>query len=414
MKKCFIYILILLLGTSCDKMEDGDLSGSEKVIGRLFLSDPFANVLNNVPQANKKLIIRYADSQDPVNYIFSTSTDANGYFEFSNLKKNRPYVIKYQETIGGTMYEDSVTVEAPNNKVVLIGKLATSKQAGVLVEVRDFSGNLLKDASVCVFTSDNNIGYLTGKCEGNIFKLTTNSAGKANQFGLAAGSYYLLATITIDGVLLTSRTKVDIGNSIVEVKMQVQKPRGINLTVTDYNGGLLKDAEVCLFNSATSRAYEEGLCDGSLYKLTTDPTGTARFSGIPAGTYYALVNATQLLMPLQGKQVITVTDKVEESKITLARPNGIQFITTDANSGPIGDVNICVFTSSVLFEKNSCDGSSIKVLSNAGGKTNLYKLEKGTYYIFASKVVGTETLIAKNTVTVDDQIVEVVLKLVKK
>lgn len=318
MKKYCIYILIALLGISCDKDKNDDLSDDKKIFGRLFLIDPLANAPAQVPQTGKKLTIRYADSQDYVNYLFSTTSDANGYFAFPNLKEGRSYIIKYQETISGAVYEDSISVVAPTNTAVLAGKLATAKQAGLLVEVKDFSGNLLKEANVCLFTSDYNIGYLKGTCDGSSIQLKTNSAGKASHVGLAAGTYYLLATATIEGVVLTSTTKVDITKSIVEVKMQVTKS------------------------------------------------------------------------------------------------NGIHFITTDANSEILGNASICVFTSNILFQKNTCEGSNIQTTTDASGKKNLYKLEKGTYYIYSSKIIGKDTLVAKNTVIVGDQIVDCVLKLAKK
>ncbi len=414
MKKYCIYILIIWLGISCEKIEDGDLSGSEKVIGRLFINDPLTNLTTDVPQAGKKLTIRYEDSPDPVNYLFSTTSDTNGYFEFANLKENRQYIIKYQETISGTIYEDSVSVTAPNNKVVLTGKVATSKQSGVLVEIRDFSGNLLKDATVCVFTSDSNIGYLNGTCDGSIFQLKTNSAGKASLFGLAAGTYYLFATKTFGEVELISRTKVDIAKSVVDLKIQVMKPRGISLVVTDPSGGLVREAKVCLFNSSTSLAYEQGTCEGSIYTGITDATGTVNFYGMPAGTYYAVTSLTVGEITLQGKQTILVSDKIEQSKITLTKPNGIHFVTTDANSEVLGNISVCVFTSSILYQKNSCEDANVQFTTDQSGKKNLYKLDKGTYYIYSSKIIGKDTLIAKNVVNVADQIVDCVLKLVKK
>jgi hypothetical protein len=314
----FRYLLILAVLIGCKKAADGDLSGDKTIIGRLFLLDTLTKSAINTPLAKKKVTIRYSDSKDTLNYLFSTTTNEEGYFTFSNLKEGRQYTVSYNETIDGVIYNGSDFASAPSNSVIVTGKIANKRQKGIAFTVRDFSGNKLKEASLCIFTSPTTIGYQSGLCDGSSYSLKTDAGGHASLFGIPNGNYYILSTIIINGIPLITRNEVK------------------------------------------------------------------------------------------------VADSVSYATVTLAKPNGIHFITKDANSDIIGNVNICVFTSQVLFQNGSCEGSNFQLTSNSGGQADKYNMDKSTYYILSTKVIGKDTLIGKNTVLLGDTVATCVLIMEKK
>jgi len=315
------FVKILILATvigSCTKAPDKAIRTDRKIVGRLFLLDTLTQTVLNTPMVKKKVTIRDADSKDTVNYLYSTTTGDDGYFTFSNLIEGKKYIINYNETVGGIVYTAQAASAAPSQSLALYASIDVSRQKGLIFKVRDYTGNILKDASVCVFTSATNVGYVNKSCEGSSSQLKTDPAGHAFVFGLQNARYYTVSTATVNG------------------------------------------------------------------------------------------------MPLLSRDVSDVAGAVKTVEIVLKKPNGIHIETVDANQQIIGNVNICVFTSSILFEKENCDGSNFQLATNSSGQVDKYNLDNNTYYLYARKIVGKDTLVAKSTITVNDIITSVRQVLIKK
>ncbi|WP_316846460.1 hypothetical protein [Pedobacter psychrodurus] len=318
MKKLFPFFYLVLILIGCGKVPQGDLSGDEQMIGRLFLSEPLINQLADSPLAKKKVTIRYADAADKENYLFSTTTDAEGYFVFSNLKKDILYTVVYQETIDSILYESRDNSSIPTNKLVVTAEMAKNKQNGLIVTVGDASMSPLKDAEICIFTNPLSPGYVAGKCEGSSYTLKTDAKGRAKLFNITSGDYYFVASKLVNQQTLTGKANTSISNTVKEVP------------------------------------------------------------------------------------------------ITLEAPNGIHFLTTDANNEIIPAVSICVFTSKILFDRDVCEGSNFQLNSGTEGEATKYSIAQGTYYVLGMKVLGKDTLIARQSLTVGKGIAQSVLKLEKK
>ena len=94
--------MVLSLFACDDEVPISDLSGDQYIRGRLMLSDTFLQQVQNSPLAKKKVTISYANSNDFENYLLSTLTDDEGYFEFQNLQKDTNYRLSYKEDINAT------------------------------------------------------------------------------------------------------------------------------------------------------------------------------------------------------------------------------------------------------------------------------------------------------------------------
>lgn len=286
-----IFLLALLFMGSCKKSElekDNDLAGSKHIRGRLFLYDMETRQANGQPIANRKLLMRYTNSADSNNYLFSTTTDAAGYFIFQNLKENTSYRIFFEDTIGKTLYSVHKDFTAPQDSVQLTATLNESKQNGFILSIKDANGTgTIKDAKVCVFTSESL--FNGGTCEGSLFTLTSNEQGKAFAFQLPAGTYYLNATITINGVALTARKSIQVtaGKGISRTDLNLSTPAAANslqITTVDQNGALIPNAQLCFFTSRV--LFNRDTCGGSNFQVYSNPEGKASKTGIFKAYYY--------------------------------------------------------------------------------------------------------------------------------
>jgi hypothetical protein len=417
MKNLLIFSIILILFTSCNKETDGNLSGDKIMIGRLMLSDPLIQGATIVSLPQKKVVIRESQSTDLSNYMFSTTTDAQGYFRFDNLKESVEYTVAYEEVVDGILYQSDYNHQKPTNELAVIARIATNKQNGMVFQATDEFGNILKEAEICIFTNSNSPGYVKSSCDGSSYQLKTDANGKTKLFGIGAGSYYVLANKTIGGLVYTEKQLVTLANEVKQVVIKVVKPatkNGISFSVTDNSGNLMKEADLCVFKSNTSLGYLNGNCDGSSYQYKTDANGEAKMTDIPAGTYYVLVSKMVGGVPMTAKTTVVVGTDPVTVNVKISSGNGIRFSSTDVNGDAIGNVTLCVFTSKLLFDRDTCDGNSFQLATESNGLIIKYAMEKTTYYVYATKTIGTEVWVAKQTVVVGDAVATCDLKLVKK
>src|SRR5688500_12249873 len=128
MKGLFIAVLVVLLFSHCEKTP-GDLSGEKYINGRLFLYDSITQQAMGQPLGKKKVTISYADQEDTLNYLFSVTTDEEGYFDFKNLNENTRYRISYEEKIGDVTFiaRDTIPVTESVDEFILRAYVASDK-----------------------------------------------------------------------------------------------------------------------------------------------------------------------------------------------------------------------------------------------------------------------------------------------
>ncbi|GEP97975.1 carboxypeptidase-like regulatory domain-containing protein [Chitinophaga cymbidii] len=418
MKSLYIlYAVIFLLVFSTCKDDDmgGDLTGSEYIRGRLFLVDTLTQQATGTPLAKKKINIKYASSTDTLNYLFTTTTDDEGYFLFSNLKENTSYRLLYEETVNGILYMADSAATAPTDTMRLIARLADSRQNGIHIMTTDINGGVIKDVSICIFNSPS-LGYTSGSCDGSNYTITSNAAGQAFQFGLPQGKYYLFATAKIKDLTLTVKDTLEINGQVKYDTLRFSLPNsnnGLQYTVLSPEGNPVSGAEICIF-SGTNTGYLDNSCDGSNFQLTTDVSGKASRSAFTPGTYYLLIKDTVNKIPFMAKDTITIGNTVLNETIRLKAPNGILATALDAEGARLPGVDICIFTSGLLFQRDTCEGSNYQLKTNVQGTAAQYGLAPGRYFVLGTLKVGNDTWIGRDTVDVAELVEEPVLMLRRK
>ena len=99
-------ILILLMLSSCNKHNDDPQNSY--IRGRLFLTDTITNLAVDSPLA-KKIVVLAEDNGDMLNYLYSDTTDNEGYFVFNLLNNDiSNFVVRYEENIKGIVLSINV------------------------------------------------------------------------------------------------------------------------------------------------------------------------------------------------------------------------------------------------------------------------------------------------------------------
>lgn len=289
-------LLFFLVGTvaACAKYNNlakEDPTGNPSYLyGRLFLTDTLSQNVLNVPQSGKTVTVNYQEATDTLNYLYSATTDANGYFKFSTLNAGRSYVVRYMDnSTGKILFGRSGPLKLPDTQDVLQAGLAMTGQSGFVVSVSDGQGFPVTGAAVCLSTSM--VPYNSGVCTGSQYSLVSDANGHVSQFGISLGTYYIVANITINGVVYSAKGSISIPDSNVKkTTLQLNLPPAptnqLTVYVYDINNNPLNGAQVCLFTSPVLAARDT--CQGSSYSTLTDPTGKAVISNINPGKYYLL------------------------------------------------------------------------------------------------------------------------------
>jgi hypothetical protein len=286
MKKLFI-LLLLFCFWQCNKKNEvnkDDLSGKDYIRGRLFLYDQLTQQANGTPLAEKKVSVGYESSPDSLNFLFSATTDKDGYFIFPNLKKNTAYRVYYEETMGGVLYRARDTAIAPIDSLRLTAFVALTGQNGLHLTVLDPSGSAVNGVSSCVFNSPAITGYTNNACDGNTFKLTSDAFGHASRFSIAPGTYYINSSIDINGMPWISKDTIVVSTHITFDTIRLKIPNGMRFTVMDSLGTRVADASVCVFTSLA--LYQRDTCQGSNFQLTSSVNGEASRYNLPQQRYY--------------------------------------------------------------------------------------------------------------------------------
>jgi hypothetical protein len=406
-----VFLLFLLLG--CDKAPHDDLSGNEIIRGRLYQQALLEPTLYPTTLAKKKVTLRYSDSKDTLNFLFSTLTDEEGYFTFTNLKADRAYTASYQETVDGIILTSSESTTAPHESLILLAKVSPN-QNGIILTLKDHLGNPIRDNDICIFTSPTSVGYLANNCQGSTYKITTDLNGRAKLFGIPPNYYYALSSANVGQIPISGKKMFSVKGKLSKDSLKLTSPNGLIVSLK-FEQTPLKETDICLFKTSDNPGYLKSNCEGNSYTAKTDATGKARFFSLPKGIYYMLSTTSTSGMPLSGKQEVEVTEnEIRSIDFSLKRPNGIQFMTTDNDGGVIGNVDICLFNSKILFEKALCSGSNYQFKTTSNGSHIQYDLPEDTYYVIATKIIDEKVWIAKGTINLAKTLATIELKLIPK
>jgi hypothetical protein len=318
------YILAILTGLlfiACEKykqLEQDDILGEETslVYGRLFLMDTLSQRAVNTPLASKKVTIRFADSQDSINYLYSTTTNADGYFTFANLRKDKTYRVSYEETVDGKIMKGDTATVVPFDSCRVFARLSQN-QPGVLFIVTDSNGVRLTGVDICV--SNSPVPYNNNTCEGSSFSIKSDQYGRASRFNLAEGGpYYVFSKIIIKDVTYIDKQIFTIGKTVHTQPLTLKAPaqqatNTYEITVVDAFKNPINNAAVCMFSSPD--LYKRDTCEGSNYSARTDTKGKAVLSGIVTGTYFVLADLSLTNFRMLGRDTVNIVAGKQQDTI---------------------------------------------------------------------------------------------------
>lgn len=318
MKKLLILLTAVILFQCSEKDIEGDFAGKEYVRGRLFFTDTLTQQSVGVPLAKKKVSLGYADSPDSLNFLFTTTTDDEGYFLFQNLRSDKVYRLYYEEKIGEVLYTGWDTVQAPSNQKPLIAEVALNKQSGMHFVVTDPAGGRIKGAKICIFS--NASSYTAGICDASNFQLTSDDYGRASKVNISPGIYYILASFSAGTTTLTRKDTVVVNNRVEQRPLQLQPANannGVNYLVLDSTGARMSGVSLCFFTSPV--LFSRDTCEGSNFQLFSDINGAATKQDIPQNRYYVYGYLKVGDIAFAGKDTLQLFSNVISDTIVLRR-----------------------------------------------------------------------------------------------
>lgn len=229
-------------------------------------------------------------------------------------------------------------------------------------------------------------------------------------------SYTVRYQETVGGVIYSARRTVTAPFDTLRITAEVAQgsQNGLQLTVLDPSGAVVKGAKVCVFNSASIAGYNTNGCDGNTYELTTDIAGHTSKYAIPQQKYYFNAKLEVNGIPLFAKDSVEVGSSIKFHTIQLKDPNGMQFTVMDSLGTRLPNASLCVFTSLALFQRDTCEGRSFQLTSSANGSAIQYNLPISRYYIYCTYQTGSFIWVARDTMDVGSQLSHDTLYLRKK
>lgn len=320
MRSWFIFSALLLGWVACQTPYYDDV-GDAYIRGRLFLqTDPYGIEEALPVAAGKTVTLAYDTSTtDSLNYLFSTKTNADGYFNFTSLREGAEYVLRYQEALGGRKYFGDTVAQGGNDTLVLYASLARRSQTGLIITSLDTSGKLLGGVRHCLFASESIANGSDDKCTGSLRQFTGETNGYASTFGLPATTYWLRSSLELPKDKRVRVQQITVPpQQITEVRVEltpnVTAPiNSLTIQVTDPDKAPLAGARACLFTSRTLAARDT--CAGSNYQLVTNATGRADTSALLQGKYF--VYAELFLDELHWKTRDSITIDTGSFKVQL-------------------------------------------------------------------------------------------------
>ena len=95
------------------------------------------------------------------------------------------------------------------------------------------------------------------------------------------------------------------------------------------------------------------------------------------------------------KKSITVNNHIKFDTLKLEKvvPNlvGFQYLVFDATGTKVSGVNLCIFTSRVVFNSKNCSGSTYQIITDSKGIASKYGLDPGKYFVYSYIVADSLT-----------------------
>jgi uncharacterized GH25 family protein len=314
-------------------------------------------------------------------------------------------VVNITATSGVALQKNIQLVFVGNNATITVTDVLNNPLAGAVIKVYKDAGqtqiadNLLSNASQTDATG------------------TTDAQGNVH-IQLASGTYYVSSQYTVpanQGIVTSiGNWTVTSGVQNTRVFQLVSVGINTNITLTDINGGPVKDAMVTIYkDAANTQIADDYNSNISLSDATgkTDGQGAIRFN-LPSGTYYVY---TKYDFGLAGTTTsvtnFTVNDDVLNQKAIQLKLVGANAIiqVTDLNGAPLPGASVTIFkdttqtqvADNIASNTSSADASGI---TDAQGKTS-FTIHGGTYSVLVTYGATGSSIAKSQTVAFVDGVI---------
>lgn len=257
--------------------------------GRLFLTDTLTNLAIDSVLSNK--VIRLAeDNGDTLNFLYSDTTDNDGYFVFNLLNDGKTnFVIRYEEKINNIIYSTNQQVTKGQNNIAVEVTPSQTKQNALHLIVADSANGRVVNTTAWVFNSA--LLFAADTSAGKIFDMTTDNVhGVSNKFNLPAGRYYLRIKTKIGNIDFKGEEIIDIENTgittlVITINRLSQNHNGFQLLILDSLNTPVNNAQVYGYRSKAIFLIDSTNAN-SIFTLNSNNSGVATLSNIDSARYY--------------------------------------------------------------------------------------------------------------------------------
>jgi 5-hydroxyisourate hydrolase-like protein (transthyretin family) len=303
MKKIFPALITLSSMFACKK---GIQEDKLYLRGRLFLTDTITQNVILLPLPNKKVLLCNNDA-DTLNFLYSDSTDHDGYFDFvlSEENKNKELTIRFNDTLKNYYYTAKSICKNGDVNVVLNAILDENKMNGLSFITKDEDGGNISNTTVLLYNSKNLA--IIGDSATAVKTLIADTYGKFYYFSLPSGNYYLNAYKKADTIIyerllreFTVSAKGIYRDTLQMKRKYSQHPNTMFIKVTDTLGGIIPAASIYVYTSNV--LAESNDPSGAIITSVTDNNGNFIRTNMVPGTYFINAKKTADTITYSSRQ----------------------------------------------------------------------------------------------------------------
>lgn len=279
---CISFFLLIIF--SCKKYNEvnDNLKGNDFIRGRVFID----NSLNgsNLNSSKSNIVVKISIENSGDNFLYSLSSDSEGYFMFKNLTKEIKYSVFAEVTIDTIVYTNRCEVYAGNDSLVLLLSPKNTEQNILKYEIVGPNDEPVLGCNLCMY--NNAIQALDTNCIGSYWNTSSNKYGVAYKLNLPEGTYYTNFKIKYNNVNYLLKDTIHIlkeGIVTKRVKLLPSIENKIAYKITDSLGNIVSNCSVCGF---TSSILSNDSCLNANWSINSLANGVASVSKIPTGNYY--------------------------------------------------------------------------------------------------------------------------------
>ena len=218
-----------------------------------------------------------------------------------------------------------------------------------------------------------------------------------------------------DGVLYSVDSLIYSGNDSVALlaRIALQGQTGLQLlTVDSLSGTMLPKVTACFYTTSSALEAADSSCAGAAFALETDAGGRRSVYGVASGTYYVRshysvgdsVWSSEDVIQLAADSVVSSTIELsiyssEQTATVDTTVSSVTFRTLDVNGDAVPQATVCLFTSEVLFTRDSsCTGANYEYVTDALGRRLVAGIPNGRYYVRGRYSINSTSVLLADTI----------------